>query len=58
MAVAIKPLIEVDVAPVGKRPAVAKGSPLHPGARTDATDKAINNVATRWRIRTSEDVLP
>jgi CRP-like cAMP-binding protein len=44
MAVAIKPLIEVDVAPVGKRPAVVKVSPLHPGARTDATDKAINNV--------------
>jgi CRP-like cAMP-binding protein len=42
--VAIKPIIEVDGAPVGKRPAVAKASGLHPGTRTDAIGKAISNV--------------
>jgi hypothetical protein len=44
MAVAIKPLIEVDGAPVGKRPAVVKASGLHPGTRTDVIGKAISNV--------------
>jgi CRP-like cAMP-binding protein len=44
MSVAIKPLIEVDSAPVGKRPAGVKASALHPGTRRDATGKAINNV--------------
>ena len=41
---AIKPLIEVDGAPVGKRPAAVKASASHPGPRTDGTGKAINNV--------------
>jgi CRP-like cAMP-binding protein len=42
--VAIKPLIEVDGAPVGKRPAVVRPSPIHRGTRADATGKAIHNV--------------
>jgi CRP-like cAMP-binding protein len=42
--VAIKPLIEVDGTPVGKRPAAVRAGALHPGTPTDATGKAINNV--------------
>ena len=41
---AIKPLIEVDGTPVGKRPAAVRAGALHPGTPTDATGKAINNV--------------
>jgi CRP-like cAMP-binding protein len=42
--VAIKPLIEVDGTPVGKRPAAVRAGALHPGTPTDATGKAIKNV--------------
>src|ERR1700680_2299372 len=44
MAVAIKPPIEVDGAPVGERPSRVNASVVHAGTRHDATGKAINNV--------------
>jgi CRP-like cAMP-binding protein len=44
MAVAIKPLIEFNGAPTGKRAPVVKASASPAGTRTDATGKAINNV--------------